>query len=280
MEFTPQGHQRYAALVRAGDEVVVGLDFDGVLAPIVDDPEHAHIHPEAHAALAGLGGQVRAIAVITGRPARQAVALGGLDELADALATQGCQLLVFGQYGNERWSGSDRRVVGPRPPSGLAGFEADLPRVLREADAADAWVEDKGLAVAVHTRRLPEPEAAFERLLPRLTELAQRHGLAVEPGRAVVEIRAPGSDKGGAVRTLVADLDAGGFLYAGDDLGDLPAFAALGELAEDGLPTLRVASGSEEENALVEQADVVVDGPDGVLELLRGFTGDLAGRRV
>ena len=56
--------------------------------------------------------------MITGRPARQALALGGLDEVGDAIGDAGRELFVFGQYGNERWTSTQRRVVSPRPPQG------------------------------------------------------------------------------------------------------------------------------------------------------------------
>lgn len=275
MEFTSvEGEQRYAALVRAAPETVVGLDFDGTLAPIVDDPEKARIHPDADAVLVDLAAQVLAVAVITGRPARQALDLGGLEEVGDDIAAVGKDLYLFGQYGNERWSSSARRVVGPRPPAGLASFERELPRALRRVDAPGAYVEDKGLAVAVHTRRLDDPEASFQRLLPELRDLAQRHDLVVEPGRNVIEVRSPGVHKGGAVRTLVEELDAGGFVFAGDDLGDLEAFEAVRDLARAGMPTLLICSSSEEESALVDLADVVVDGPQGVLALLAQLAED------
>src|SRR6476659_6005199 len=114
MEFTSmEGEQRYAALVRAAPSVVVGLDFDGTLAPIVDDPESAHIHPDAPQVLTDLAAVVRAVAVITGRPARQALALGGLDEVGAAIGGSGRELYLFGQYGNERWSSSSRLLGSP-----------------------------------------------------------------------------------------------------------------------------------------------------------------------
>src|SRR5688572_21089058 len=151
MEFTStEGEQRYAALVRAAGRTVVGLDFDGTLSPIVDDPEVAHIHPDAPAILVDLAERVRAIAVVTGRPARQVLALGGLDDVGDSIGEAGHELYVFGQYGNERWTSTSRRVISPRPPHGLASFLRELPGVLRRCDALDAFVEDKGLAVAVH----------------------------------------------------------------------------------------------------------------------------------
>lgn len=275
MDFTSgQGEQRYEAFVRAAASSVVGLDFDGTLSPIVDDPEQAHIHPDARDVLVALAAEVRAVAVITGRPARQALDLGGLEEVGAAVGEAGSELYLFGQYGNERWSSSRRRIVSPRPPKGLATFERELPRLLRSHDAGEAFIEDKGLAVAVHTRRLPDPERAFEALLPALRELAGQHDLIVEPGRHVVEIRSSGMHKGVAVRTLADELDAGGFLFAGDDLGDLDAFDAVEELRSQGMPTLLVCSLSEEESALADRADVLVDGPDGVLELLRRLAGD------
>ena len=281
MEFVSAAAEgRYAALVRAAAESVVGLDFDGTLSPIVDDPEQAHIHPDAADVLVALAAQVRAVAVVTGRPARQALDLGGLEEVADAVHASGKDLYVFGQYGNERWSSDQRRIVSPRPPAGLASFERELPRVLREAGAAEAWIEDKGLAVAVHTRRLPEPTAAFERLQGPVGELARAHDLVVEPGRHVLEVRSPGMHKGQAVDTLVELTGASGFLFAGDDLGDVEAFEAVSAHGRRGAATLLVAVASEEQQALAARADVLVSGPDEVLELLRTFAADAEALRA
>jgi trehalose 6-phosphate phosphatase len=269
-----QAEQRYAALVAVADTAVVGLDFDGTLAPIVDDPASAHIDPDAPGVLIPLAQVVRVVAVITGRPVRQVLALGGLDDVGRRIGEAGGELAVFGQYGSERWRSSRQQVISPPPPPGLAGFARELPLVLREAGAADAFVEDKGLAIAVHTRRLDDPADAFARLAPRLGDLARRHALVLEPGRQVIEARSPGTDKGTVVRDLAEQSRAGGFLFAGDDLGDVDAFEAVADLRDRGLPTLSVCSASEEETALVERADVVVPGPVGVLDLLRRLTAD------
>ncbi|HEX4472690.1 MAG TPA: trehalose-phosphatase [Nocardioides sp.] len=275
MRFTsPDAEQRYAALVAVAGSVVVGLDFDGTLAPIVDDPDAARIHPDAGQVLLELSSVVRAVAVVTGRPARKVLALGGLDDVGREIGETGRELFVFGQYGFERWSSTQRRVVSPRPPQGLSGFLRELPRVLRDADASDAFVEDKGLAIAVHTRRLADPAGAFERLEPLLRDLSERYDLVLEPGRNVIEVRSPGMDKGAVVRGLAEETGVGGFLFAGDDLGDVEAFEAVAELREQGLPTLLVCSASDEESALVDRSDVVVHGPDGVLDLLRRLTRD------
>lgn len=281
MEFrSAEGEQRYAALVRAAADAVIGLDFDGTLSPIVDDPSLAHIHDDAAVVLVELAQQVRAIAVITGRPARQALDLGGLEAVGNAIGDAGKELFVFGQYGNERWSSTNRRVIGPRPPHGLASFMRELPRFLRRAGADDAHVEEKGLAVAVHTRRMSDPERAEDVLLPLLRDLAGSHDLVVEPGRNVVEIRSPGMHKGLVVEGLAEELQAGAFCFAGDDLGDVEAFEAVAALAKEGLPTLLVCSASSEQSVLVPLSDVVVRGPDGVMAFLRQLTSDAAALRA
>ena len=89
-----------------------------MLAPIVEDPSEAHIHPDAADVLASLAERVLAVAVVTGRPARQAVALGGLEEVGERVVAAGRDLAVLGQYGNERWTARTRRVVSPAAPEG------------------------------------------------------------------------------------------------------------------------------------------------------------------
>jgi len=268
--------RRYDDLVASAGRAVVCLDFDGTLAPIVEDPKQAHIHPDAPKVLVGLAEHVGAIAVVTGRPVRQAVALGDLDDIGASIASAGQDFFVLGQYGNERWSARDRRVLSPRPPRGLASLIAELPEMLRREGLGDAHVESKGLAVAVHTRRLEDPEGAQERLKPLLDRAAARYGLVTEPGRMVVEVRAAGMDKGNAVRTLKRELRADAMVFIGDDLGDVEAFDAVAELRRGGMVGFLVCSGSDEQHALVERADLVVDGPDGVMDLLRRLTNDIA----
>ncbi|MGX1243609.1 trehalose-phosphatase [Streptomyces pseudovenezuelae] len=130
--------------------------------------------------------------------------------------------------------------------------------------------------MAVHTRRAADPQAAFEALRAPLTDLAARHGLIVEPGRLVLELRPPGMDKGVALRKHVREVSARSVLFAGDDLGDLPAFSAVDELRAAGTPGLLVCSGSDEVTELRKRADLVVDGPSGVVGLLRTLAEELA----
>jgi trehalose 6-phosphate phosphatase len=270
-----EAEARHAAFVAVADQAVVGLDFDGTLAPIVDDPTQARIHPDAAAALIDLADVVQTVAVVTGRPVRQVLSLGDLDVLGDKIAGRGRRLEVFGQYGAEHWDSAHRVIRTPRPPHGLASFEAELPRILRTADASDAYIEDKGLAVAVHTRRLPDSVQAYNRLLPLLRESAERHGLVLEPGRAVIEVRAPDIDKGRVINHLVTEGDAKGVLFAGDDLGDVEALAAVAECADRGIAGVRACVRNPEVSELVDLADVVLEGPDGVIDFLRQLTADV-----
>ena len=83
-------------------------------------------------------------------------------------------------------------------------------------------------------------------------------------------------DKGAAIRALTDELGAGAFCFAGDDLGDVEAFTAVEELRGGGMPTLLVCSESKEESVLRPRADVVVNGPDGMVDLLRRLTADAA----
>ncbi|MEU6721433.1 trehalose-phosphatase [Nonomuraea sp. NPDC046802] len=235
---------------------VIGLDFDGTLSPIVPDPAEAVIHPKAPAVLARLGAHVRALAVVTGRPPATVLELG--PGLADVPG-----LVILGHYGFERWENG--RISAPPPHPGVPRVEAELPLLLDSLGLREVMVEDKGRAVAVHTRRAPDPGAALAALREPLAKLADKHDLVVEPGRFVLELRPPGMDKGQALSLFLTERDARSVLFAGDDLGDLAAFEAVRAC---GLPGVTVCSGSAEVAALTELSDLVVDGPEGVVELL------------
>lgn len=269
---TAAGREGLDALIAAPGRAVIALDFDGTLAPIVADPDRARAHPDAVPALAALAPKVASVAVITGRPAEVAVHHGGF---ADVPGLD--HLVVLGHYGAERWDAATGALTTPEPHPGVAAVRAELPGLLERSGAGQGtWIEEKGHAVAVHTRRAPDPQAAFDTLRAPLADLATRHGLIVEPGRMVLELRPPGMDKGAALREYVRELDARAVLYAGDDLGDLPAFTAVDTLRTEGTPGLLVCSGSDEVPDLRKRADVVVDGPEGVVRLLRSLTTRLA----
>ncbi|MER5277332.1 trehalose-phosphatase [Streptomyces sp. NPDC002809] len=271
---TPAGQEGLAALLARPDRAVIALDFDGTLADIVPDPEQARAHPGAVEALAALAPQVASIAVITGRPAGVAVRYGGFAGIAGL-----DHLVVLGHYGAERWDAVSGTVQAPAPHPGVAAVRAELPGVLDRFDSwRGTWIEEKGQALAVHTRRAADPQAAFEALRGPLGELAARHGLIVEPGRLVLELRPAGMDKGVALTEYVRETGAGSVLYAGDDLGDLAAYAAVEKLrteGPDGTPGLLVCSGAEVPE-LAERADLALPGPGAVVEFLQSLARQLA----
>lgn len=264
---TEAGREGLAALLAHPGRAVVALDFDGTLAEIVPDPEQARAHAHVLPALAALAPKIASVVVITGRPAAVAVAHGGF------AGVPGLEhLVVLGHYGAERWDAASGEVVAPPPHPGLAAVRAELPALLDGPEVlSGTWVEEKGQAVAVHTRRAADPQAAFELLGEPLGRLAARHGLIVEPGRQVLELRPPGVDKGVALTEYAAEVGAGSLLYAGDDLGDIAAFAAVEKLRSagpDSVPGLLVCSGGTEVPELASRADLVVPGPADVAALL------------
>lgn len=261
---TEVGHRTWPLLCADPSALLVGLDFDGTLAPIVSRPEDARALPGTAALLGRLAARVRCVAVVTGRPALQAVRLGGLS------AVRG--LLVLGHYGLERWQAGE--LTAPDVPLGVEEVRRILPAFLGEAGAPQGTVvEDKRHSLAVHVRGVTDPDAAMAGLAGPLARLAAEHGLVVEPGRRVLELRPPGADKGAALLGLADQVEAGAVLFVGDDLGDLAAFSAVHRWRAGGRPGLTVASASSEESALADRADIVVDGPAGVQELLRTLAG-------
>ncbi|MFD7625769.1 trehalose-phosphatase [Streptomyces sp. NPDC059851] len=271
MPVTAAGREGLAALLRAPRRSVVALDFDGTVAEIVPDPDQARAHPAAVPALAALAPEVASVAVITGRPAGVAVRLGGF------AGVPGLEhLVVLGHYGAERWDAVTGIVHAPAEHPGVAAVRAELPGFLDSIGAwQGTWIEEKGRALAVHTRRAEDPAAAFAVLREPLAELAARHGLIVEPGRAVLELRPPGMDKGVALSEYLEETDAEAVLYAGDDLGDLAAYAAVEKRRAEGLPGLLVCSGSEEVPELASRADLVLPGPAAITTFLSALAASL-----
>jgi len=263
---TPEGQAGLDALLADPRQALIAADFDGTLAPIVARPGDARAHPGARPVLTALAGSVGTLAVITGRPAADAVALGGFAAIPG--------LIVIGHYGGQRWQ--DGRLTEAAAPPAVGAARDALPGVLRRAGAPDGtWIEDKAHAVAVHTRGTADPQAALRRLREPLGDLAAGLGLAAEPGRFVIELRPPGVDKGTALAGLAAERAARSVLFCGDDLGDLPAFAAVRSLRADGIPGCAVASASAESPQVAAAADLVVDGPDGIVALLAAIAGRL-----
>ena len=241
----------FAPFLGRPDRAGILTDFDGTLAPIVEDPAAARPLPGAVDVLRALAARYAKVGVVSGRPVA----------------------FLRGLLGDDLWL------------SGLYGLETLEDGELLEAPEAERWrpvvaeaveragselgtgVEPKGLSMTLHFRTAPEREPAVRAWA---AEESARTGLVVRAAKASVELHPPvEADKGTVVTAAARGLEAVCFL--GDDVGDLPAFVALGALD---IHTVRVAVATEETPAeLVAQADVVVDGPDGALALLRGLLG-------
>lgn len=250
----------------SGDRERTGLffDFDGTLSEIAPNPWDARPVNGVPEALGDLGRRYRVVAVVSGRRAREVAALLGPPP----------GVRCFGLYGLEDEEGPiDREVVAlERRVTEL------LPQVSAVASAVSGTVvEPKGFGVAVHYRGAADPEAARAALEEPLRRLADGAGLRVLEGKMVLELGPPeGSTKGDVVTRLTSAEDLRHVLYAGDDVADREAFAALDRLANRGVDAVKVAVRSAEApEELVEAADIVVEGPTGLLRLLRdlGPTG-------
>ncbi|GAA4899750.1 trehalose-phosphatase [Tessaracoccus lubricantis] len=267
---TDHAHTFLSAAAADPSRVLLALDFDGTLAPIVDDPEDSRMHDGAADALADLGNALGHVAIITGRGVAVVRRLGRLAE------RQGLDnLIVLGQYGAERWDASTGEETPPSVPENVAAARPEVERIIAECPIDGVVLEDKGRALGVHTRRSADPDGAFRQLKPLLAGVSERYGLVLEPGRNVLELRASSLTKGDALRALVEETGATVVAMCGDDLGDLPAFDVLRELRAGGLTTCAVVSGSAEQPLMAQQADVLAEGPDGVAAWLRDLAAAL-----
>jgi trehalose 6-phosphate phosphatase len=269
---TPAGLAGLNATIRDPRRALLAFDFDGVLSPIVDDPEEAQALPRVFPALAEVGQRVGSVAIITGRPVSFVTSRDGFSVLRSIPGFS-----IYGQYGHERWDAATQAITVAPPSNGIAAAREELAQLLQGPDVASGiWLEDKGSALAVHTRRAADPEGALAVLSEPVGNLARRHHLRVEPGKMVIEVRPPGVDKGDVLRSLAEDRAAGSVLYAGDDLGDLEAFSAVDELRKRGIPGIKICSGSSEAAEVAEEADLVVNGPAGIADLLEDLGRQIA----
>jgi len=232
---------RVRRLAESPERAAILLDVDGVLAPIVLRPEDARVPDETRSELERLVSRYAVVACVSGRTSADAERIVGVPGIV-YLGSHGLELAPEA----EEWRG----------------------RMHRFASEVDWPAEDKGLTVSFHYRGLPDEEAARARL-EQVAEDARAQGLLARFGRKVLELRPPiEADKGTAVQALLVDRGLRRALYAGDDTTDLDGFRGL-----DGLELgIRVAASSPEGPAeLREAADLVVDGPPGILALLRSL---------
>lgn len=257
--------------LRAYDGLALLLDFDGTLAPIVDEPDAAEIRPEARGCLRELAAGERVdVAVVSGRAAA---------DVRDRVGVDGVRYV--GNHGMEH--AADGEVTNLADSEVLEAVEAACDRLdARLAGVEDAVVERKGPTATVHFRRVeaervPGVEAAVREVVEESDRLA-----AVE-GRSVLEVRpADGPDKGDAAVRLVEEVVPAGEnwlpTFVGDDVGDEPAFAAVEERGGVGVVVGR--TGPTAASHRVPDSRTVCEFLAWVVESGRPVLGESPGRRA
>jgi trehalose 6-phosphate phosphatase len=212
--------------------------------------------------LAELAQRYGAVACVTGRRASEARAMVAIGSIS-YLGSHGSELLRAG------WTES-------RLDPALEDWRRRIQEFGRQADTADlrrrrVLVEDKGAILAFHWRSAPDQDAA-RAAIDAVAAKAEAAGLRTHWGRKVLEVRPPVRvDKGAGIASFLEGTDVDTAMYVGDDTTDLDAFHMLSQLREEGrlAAAINVGVRSNEGPAeIVTEADVVVDGTDGVLELL------------
>jgi trehalose 6-phosphate phosphatase len=261
------GREAYERLRAWGEEpgsVAVLTDIDGTLAPIVPTPDMSEVSEELKDSLRRLSGRYLLVAAISGRKTQDASQLLGLEDV-----------VYFGNHGFEILRDGEVEVIPEAMPY-LRRVE-ELERLAREELAPEgAFVEEKGITASVHYRNAPREVG--ERCVEFVKTEGERLGLRITVGRGVVEARPPiRADKGSAVRTLVEEYRPEKAMFMGDDTTDLDAFRELERLREEGTlrEIVRVGVASEEGPQEIEtEADIVVDGVEGVGGVLRALLGE------
>jgi trehalose 6-phosphate phosphatase len=244
------------------------LDIDGTLAPIVEHASDAHVPESTRQLLIEVAKRFGVVACVSGRRASEARAMVALGTIS-YLGSHGAELLRAG------WTES---ALDPA----LEDWARRIGEFAREADTADlrrcrVRVEDKGTIVAFHWRGAPDEQVA-RAAIDALAARAEAAGLRTHWGRKVLEVRPPVRiDKGDGIANFLKDTDVHAALYVGDDATDLDAFRGLARLVAEGKleRIVRVGVHSDEgPDAVTEEADVVVEGTDGVRELLGLLVAD------
>jgi trehalose 6-phosphate phosphatase len=241
--------------------VAVFTDIDGTLAPIVPTPDMSEVSKELKDLLRQLSERYLLVAGISGRKTEDALDLVGLADV-----------VYFGNHGFEILRDGEVEVTPEALPY-LEKVQELEERARVELGPLGAFVEEKGITASIHYRNAP-PEVG-ERSVEFVKREGERLGLRITVGRGVVEARPPiRANKGTAVHTLVEEYRPERAMFIGDDTTDLDAFRELVALREEGKlkEILRVGVASEEgPPEITAEADIVVDGVDGVSEVLRAL---------
>ena len=241
------------------------LDVDGVLAPIVQHPDDAHMPETTRRPLIEVAKRFGVVACVSGRRASDARRIVSLGSIA-YLGSHGSEVLRPGSIQPEM----DRELQAwTRRVQDFAheAFGEKLKRLR-------VRLEDKEAIAALHWRGVPDEDDA-QAAVSEVAQAAEDAGFTTHWGRKVLEIRPPVRiDKGAGIVSLLRDTDLVAAVYVGDDVTDIDAFRGLTELVEMGRlgSAVRVGVSSDEgPSELREEADAMVEGTDGVRELLKAL---------
>ncbi|MEJ7783982.1 MAG: trehalose-phosphatase [Solirubrobacteraceae bacterium] len=241
------------------------LDVDGTLAPIVRHTEDAHVPESTRAPLIEVVKRYGVVACVSGRQAATARRIVSLGTIA-YVGNHGSELLRPGA--REPEVEVEGAAYGQRVQAFARAACTDELRRLR------VRTEDKDVIAAFHWRGAPD-EAAAEAAVREVAQDAEAHGFATHWGRKVLEVRPPvPMDKGRGIQRLLREEDLDAAVYVGDDRTDLDAFRGLREEVAAGRlqAAVCVAVRSDETPEPLEAAaDLLVDGPRGVRELLQAL---------
>lgn len=249
--------EKLASFRRDRDVTGIFLDFDGTLAPIVEDPEAAAIVPGAPEVLSALARLYGVVAFISGR---------GAADLHPRVGADGPR--YFGLYGAEEMT-SEGLVQAPMADQWRASAErlsAQATELIRAHALTGCEVENKDLAVSVHYRHWGQPGPP-----PALAEWARtataENGFRLGMGRMVLELKPTSVSKAATFERLADRSGVRNALVAGDDAADVEMMRRAFEVIPGVLLRVGVASG-EAPAGLVENSDVQVGSPPEVVGLL------------
>ncbi|MGK2350254.1 trehalose-phosphatase [Cutibacterium sp. V947] len=265
---TDAGRGLLDAVAADPGSVLLALDFDGTLAPIVDDPADSAMAEQSREAMSRMDGKLATMAIVTGRDVAAVRRMTAVDE-APGLE----HLVVLGQYGVERYDAASGALRDPEVPKSVRIAKRRLEQLAEELGQQDSRdrgcrIEDKGRAVALHTRRAADPAHALAAAVPRAREIAEELDLHCEDGRNIIELKSAMVTKAQALRELIDEVTPRVVIMCGDDLGDVPALKAISEWIAQGHPGARVVSYSDEQPSMADHADIICDQTEGVSAFL------------
>lgn len=220
--------------------LIVATDFDGTLAPLVENPSKARILPRAQ----------HALDVLAAAPGVQVVVLSGrsLDSL-EQTGLESSRWIVSGSHGAELSGLTQVDGAGALTDDEQASLDALARRIERVLGGEPGMrIETKPFGIAVHAREVSDPRAADE-LLAAAGELGAGAGYTPRKGKMVREFSARRVDKGQALEAIRQQLSPAPVIFLGDDVTDEDAFAVLG--AQD----LSIKVGDGETSATERVAD-------------------------